>query len=614
MVLEIETNNAPGMVYGKEYTMSAPRWNLSELVGSTDPQRLKAELNAMVEDSLQFAYSYRGRIGDLDATGLREMLERKDELALRYEGAEEYCSLLFAADMTDPISNSLNSAYMRAGTEAGRAMASVGIELGKLLLARPELIDDPALSDYRHYLERRARAAPHLLSEAEEKVIMTKDQNGIEMLSKLQSKWLSTRSFDLELDGQKRSLSIGEVYAYMHDPERSTRLAVYESIGSTLKRDDLLWSDILRAIVSDHAAMCKLRSYSSPLEPTLLANDVTAGAVDALMAVVQENVAMCQRYFRLKARLLGLERLGSWDLRAPLTSVPDRRLKWEETKDLVLSTYNNFDGQFGEWVGEMFERGHIDAEIRKGKRTGAFCSTWVGGQSAFILQSYNGRLNDANTLAHELGHAVHAYMYTRAQNYSNCHVSLCVAECGSLMGELLLADRLKGEAVSKEERQDILVKILDGFTLSVFQEGFRFIFETSLYHQFEEGVELDGNKISELWRGAQDRVYGDAVEWLENSEWDWARFPHHYFAGTRFYNYPYTFAQLFVFSLYRMYKEQGPDFVPAFKALLAAGSSRSAAELASGLGMDIESPEFWRKGMQQAATFIEELEHTMDDQ
>jgi oligoendopeptidase F len=148
----------------------------------------------------------------------------------------------------------------------------------------------------------------------------------------------------------------------------------------------------------------------------------------------------------------------------------------------------------------------------------------------------------------------------------------------------------------------------------VFQEGFRFLFESSLYEEMEAGVELDGEKISKLWRAAQDRFYGDAVEWLEDSEWDWARFPHHYFAGTRFYNYPYTFAQLFVFSLYRMYKEQGPDFVPAFKELLASGSSRSAAELAAGLGMDIEDPEFWLKGIEQAKAFMAELESTMGDQ
>jgi oligoendopeptidase F len=332
------------------------------------------------------------------------------------------------------------------------------------------------------------------------------------------------------------------------------------------------------------------------------------------MRVVQDHVGLCQRYFRIKARLLGLERLGSWDLRAPLPSVPDRKYSWDEAKDIVLSTFRDFDGQFGEWAGDMFERGRIDAQVRRGKRTGAFCSTWVNGRSAFILQSYNGRLNDVNTLAHEMGHAVHAYLYTRAQNYSNCHVSLCIAECGSLMGELLLAERLKDEAASREERQHILVKVLDGFTLSVFQEGFRFLFESSLYEEMEAGVELDGEKISKLWRAAQDRFYGDAVEWLEDSEWDWARFPHHYFAGTRFYNYPYTFAQLFVFSLYRMYKEQGPDFVPAFKELLASGSSRSAAELAAGLGMDIEDPEFWLKGIEQAKAFMAELESTMGDQ
>ena len=310
--------------------MSAPQWNLSELVASTDQQRLKADLDAMVDASRKFADDYRGRIADLDAAELREMLERKDELALHYESEEEYCSLLFAADMTDPVANELNGAYTRAGTEANKAMATVGIELGQLLMTRPELIKDPALADYRHYLERRARAAPHLLSEAEEKVIMTKDQNGVQMMSRLQSKWLSTRSFEVEIAGQKRSLGIGEIYAYMHDPERETRRAVYGSIGSTLKRDELLWSDILRTIVADHAAMFKLRGYASPLEPTLLANDVSAAAVDALMEVVQDNIDLCQRYFGLKARLVGLERLGSWDLRAPLPGTADRHFSWQE--------------------------------------------------------------------------------------------------------------------------------------------------------------------------------------------------------------------------------------------------------------------------------------------
>ncbi|NLK25551.1 MAG: M3 family oligoendopeptidase, partial [Euryarchaeota archaeon] len=259
--------------------MSAPQWDLSELVDSTELDRLKKDLEAMVEDVRRFADRYRGRIADLDPSGLRDMLQEKDELALRYEGPESYCSLRFAADMTDPVSNSLNSALMRAGTEASQALAFVSIELGKLLLARPELIEEPILADYKHYLERRAKAAPHLLSEAEEKVILAKDQNGLFTLSRLQSKWLSTRTFDVVIDGEARSLSMGEVYAYMYDPDRATRRAVYESIHTTIRRDELLWADILKAIVNDHAAMCKLRRYSSPLEPSLLVNDVEADAV-----------------------------------------------------------------------------------------------------------------------------------------------------------------------------------------------------------------------------------------------------------------------------------------------------------------------------------------------
>ena len=199
--------------------------------------------------------------------------------------------------------------------------------------------------------------------------------------------------------------------------------------------------------------MCKLRKYPSPLTSSLIANDVEDGAIAALMRVVDDNAPLVQRYFRLKAKLLGLDILGNWDLRGPLPNAPEESWTWEQAREVMISTYTGFDPRYGGWVRDMFERRRIDSEVRKGKRTGAFCETWVDGRSAFILSSYAGQLNDLFTIAHELGHAVHAYLYTRAQNPSNCQVSLCVAECGSLFGELLLTERLLNEASSADEKR-----------------------------------------------------------------------------------------------------------------------------------------------------------------
>jgi oligoendopeptidase F len=588
--------------------MADMKWDLSQIVESTDPEWVKAQLVSMVEDSSQFAQRYRGKIGTCSPQQLSELLKAKDDLSLQYEGVAMYCSLVFAADQSDPVANSLYNSYSNASTEAGQNLAFLGIELGKLLAARPELVDDPALAAYRHYLERNLRVAPHLLSEAEEQIIMAKDQTGVEAWSKLQSKWLSTRQFRPVVRGEEKVLSMGEMVPLIYDPDRATRKAAYGAMGATLGADQLLWADALRTIWTDHIQMCKIRKYPSPLTSSLMANDVEEESIAALMRVVDSNAPLVQRYFRLKAGLLGLEILGNWDLRAPLPDAPDETWTWDQAREVLIATYAGFDPRYGDWVRDMFERRHLDGEVRKGKRTGAFCDTWVQGRSAYILSSYNGRLNDLFTLAHELGHGVHAYLYTRAQNPSNCQISLCVAECGSLFGELLLTERLLGEASTPAAKRAILVKMLNSFSQTVYQEGFRYLFEIELARAVEEGRYLDGDAVSGLWMDAQKRLYGDSVEFLPETRWDWARFPHHYFSGIRFYEYPYVFAQLFVYALYRLYKEQGGAFGRKFDALLAAGSSRSAAQLASDMGFDITEDAFWQKGMDQVKEFLDQLE------
>jgi oligoendopeptidase F len=584
------------------------RWDLGQLLEGSGPEHVKAQLEAMVKCAAALAERYRGKISALSPSELRDMLVTKDDLFLVHEGAMLYSTLAFAADTTDPAANSLYNAYSDATTEVGQHLAFMGIELGKTLSARPELLDDPVLADYRHYLERALRAEPHLLSEAEERVIMAKDQNGPTAWSKLQSRWLSTRSFTAVIDGQERTMGIGEIVSHFYDADRANRRNVYQAVGETLARDEVLWADALRAICSDHRQMCRLRRYPSPVTSSLIANDVDEGAVGALIGTVEKNASLCQRFFKLKAKLMGLETLGSWDLRAPLPDAPDREFTWDEAYALVRSVYSDFDGQWGRWVEDMYTGRRMDGEPRKGKRTGAFCETWVDGKSAFVLSTYSGRTNDVYTLAHELGHAVHAYLYTRAQNLSNCQVSMCVAECGSLFGELLLTDRLLSEAHDPKEKRALLVRVLNSFVQTVYQEGFRYFFEESLYDALEQGRFLDGEAISELWTAAQRRIYGNAIEYLPVSKWDWARFPHHYFAETRFYDYPYVFAQLFVFALFRLYKEQGEAFKPQMDRLLSAGSSRSAWQLASELGFDIRTEEFWQKGIDQAGEFLEQLE------
>ncbi len=587
------------------------RWDIAQLVESIDPERIEARLNEMVEEANGLAARYRGKIRGLDAPGLLALLEERDAYTLKYEGVAEYCGLRYSADSTDPISKRLNEAVRKAGNRSGQALAFMEIELGELLKAKPGLVTDSRLTEYRHFLERIVRRIPHVMTEELEKLSISKDQNGVNAWSLLQGDWLSTRKFRITVDGVEKTMPYGEIIALYQSRDRALRRDANRIVYDGLGRDDIVWASAIRAVCGDHLQMCEWRKYPTPMTQSLIDNDVEQEAIDALMHTIEESGGSYRRYLRLKAKLMGLKKLGNWDIVAPLPKAPEKKYTWEESRREVVNAYGSFDSEWAGWVDEMYECRHIDGEVRNGKRSGAFCSTWLAGKSAYVLQSFNGQMGDVYTQAHELGHAVHAYLGGRHQRPSNYEIGSCIAECGSVFGELLLTDRLLANAKTKEEKQAVLATVLDEFGMAAFQVSARVFFERSMYEAIKAGKFLDGETVSVLWMAGRDKIYGDAVEWLPEMKWEWTMKLHYYIPNYRFYNYPYVYAQLFVFALYRLYKEQGKAFVPKMNAILSAGSSRSPTELAREIGFDITKEDFWRKGIQQFDEFTDQLEATL---
>jgi len=586
-------------------------WDLSQLVGSTDPATIQKGLESMVAEAEKIRVTYQGNIMGLDAKELLGLLETKDVFTLKFEGVTMYCYLMYSADSTSSLAKQLHDAARRASMRVDQALAFIDIDLGKLLSEKPSLATDPTLAEYAHYLERILRRAPHMLSETEERLIIVKDKNGVNAWQMLQGDWLSTRTFNIEIEGKMKTLPYGEIVGFYQSPNRDLRKMSNQIVYEGLGKDELIWASALRAVCEDHVQMCKLRKYPTPMTQSLIANDVDPQTINSLMKTIENNVDLYRRYLRLKAKLMGLSKLANYDLVAPLPNAPKMDYKWVEARKEVVQAYREFDEEIAGWVDEMYEKRHIDGEVRKGKRSGAFCSSWLAGKSAYVLQSFNGKMGDVYTQAHELGHAVHAYLGSRAQKPSNYEIGSCIAETGSTFGELLLTERLLSKARTKEEKQAILANILDEFGMAAFQVSARVFFEQSMYDALKRGEFLDGETVAKLWVAARDKIYGDSVDWLEVMKWEWTMKPHYYMANYRFYNYPYVFAQLFVFALYRIYKEQGRSFVPKLKKLLAAGSSRSPRELGAELGFDITDVTFWEKGMKQAEEFIKMLEETL---
>ena len=586
-------------------------WDLAQLVEIDDPGYIEEQMKAAVKEFEAFREKYRGKIVTFNAKQVFDMLADSDRLELEYEGPIVYGRLAYAADMNRDVNKHLYGVFRNVYSRLLQAIAFVGLELGELLSKKPEIVNDPAIGEYKHKLEKIQRRVPHMLTELEEQAIIAKDTNGVRAWSMLQGDWLASQTYEIEIDGEVKTLPYGEIVGLYEHPDRDLRKRAHEVVYEGLSKDEILWSSAIRAVFADHLTMVKMRKWPSPMTQSFLENDVEEETISALMNTIEKNVGEFQRFLTLKGKALGLEKMGNWDIDAPLPNAPDKKYTWDESRKLVIEAYTDFDKESGEWMDEMFERRHIDGAVRDGKRSGAFCMTWHAGKSAYVLQSFNGTMGDLYTQAHELGHALHAYLGTRAQNPTNYEIGMCIAETGSNFGELLLTEKLLGQVESKEEKQTILALVLDSFAGSAFHVSTRVWIETMLYEAIEIGNFLDGNTISDLWVQARTKMYGDAVEWLPVMRWWWTFKLHFYMANFRYYNYPYVYASVFVFAMYKLYKEQGEAFVPKFKALLAAGSSKSPRELAAEIGFDITTEEFWQKGIEQFKEFVDQFEETL---
>jgi oligoendopeptidase F len=592
-------------------TTQQATWNLSELFPNITSPQIEQAINQATAAADQFEQKYRGKIADLSPEGLLQCLRDIEAFEAKYSDLSLYSSLSFSADMTQQQTQQLHDRVDKLDAKIGKQLAFYSLELGKLVKAKPEYINSQALANYRHMLQRVQRRVEHQLSEVEEQLIIEKDQFGVNAWEELQSKWLNTRMFEVTVLGEKKTLSYGEVNGLLPHPDRATRESANRSIYGLLGKDGEIFSAALRAICNDWVTVSKRRKYASPMDSSLISNDTQQAIIENLLSTVEEGAASYRRYLKLKAKLMNLPVLGNHDIIAPLPDMPELKYTFRQAEEFITQAYSRFSPAYADAVKEMFAKQHIDSTPRYGKRNGAFCASHYNGKSAYILQSFNGTLSDVFTLAHELGHATHDYYMSRKQTLLNTNVPSAVAETASIFGELLLTDLMLKGAKSDVERKALLCLVLDEAGMTAFQVTARVWFEQALYSSIEKGDYLDYKTICSHWTRSRDRIYGDVVTWFPEMDAEWTMKPHYYMANYRFYNYPYVYAQMFVYSLYERYLEEGAAFVPKFVELLSSGSSRSPQELGKTIGLDVSDPGFWRGGVKVFEHFISELEKVL---
>ena len=582
-------------------------WDLTEIFSGYDDPKISETMNSLLEEADEIVKEYKGKINiaNFSTQNLQDLLEKHEKILACKEELEIFCLNLFYANMTIPESKALVNKYKDFETTISKNLAFLELEIGKLMNNNPQIIEKENLSNYQHYLEKVKAKSPYKLSETEEQLILEKDESGIIAWEQLKDSWLSSRKFEATVEGKKKIISISEFLPFIFHPDRETRISVFKSVCSSLEEEEEIYASALRYICSDWVKNVNRRHYNNPLHQSLLDNDTTQDIIDNLIKTIEENVDIYHRFLVIKTKLLNLPKLNGVDLAAFLPF--EKKYTWEDAKELILQTYGNFDKKFEEYVSDMFIRNHIDASVREGKSGGIYCSPWYKGKSAFVFTAFKGLISEILLLTHEIGHGIHNYLSSREQTYLNFTPGMVVAETASKFGELLLTDHLLNTIESRNERISLLTNQIN-FASMVFRHSARFRFEQNLYNAIMEGVFLDGQAISQYWCAARDNVFGDSVEWFDEMKWRWVVVPHYYFPNFRFYNYPYAYAQLFVYALYRTFKDEGEEFVPKFKKLLSAGGSLSPEELGKIVGLDITRPDFWELGIKQYKEFVDELE------
>jgi oligoendopeptidase F len=567
-------------------------WDLEPLARGEGAAGVRALLDEATSRAEAFATAHAGRVAELDAPGLRAAME---ELAALHElvgRAGSYASLRFAVDTTAPEHGALLQEVQERATAIQTRLLFFELEWAALDDAQAEaLLADPALAFCAHHLRSERRYRPYLLSEPEERILNEKAISARSAWTRLFAELMS--SLQVALPDAPEPATLEQALARLSGPDRDERRTAAEAVTAALEPGLRTRASIFNTLLHDKAVDDRLRGYPHWLASRNLANEASDASVEALVGAVRARYDVPQRWYRLKARMLGVERLADYD-RAATVAQEDERFAWADARELVLDAYASFSPELGALARRFFDERWIDAPVRQGKRGGAFCSYTVPSAHPYVLLSYTSRRRDVLTLAHELGHGVHAAL-AAPQGVFHQGTPLTLAETASVFGEALVFGRLLDAASTPASRLSLLAEAIEGAIATVFRQTAMHRFEHLVHTARREEGELSVERFGALWTETQEELFGDAVEVTDGYRTWWSYIPH--FVNSPGYVYAYAYGQLLALSVYKRYRDEGDGFVPDYLRLLAAGGSMPPEELGRLVGIDLADPGFWDAGL-----------------
>ena len=583
------------------------RWDLSDLYASLEDPKIEQDLKEIDRRAQSFETSYRLNINvkTLKDNTLLEAVQELEAISEKAGRILSFASLVFSSDSEESKNGSFLQKMRERITQIRKHLIFFSVEW--LLLPEKQieiLLKSPKLNHYRHFLEYERRYKPHHLSEPEEKILEEKANTGVKSFERLFEEILNAIRFPFECRGEKKELSEQETLALLHHKDRETRKAAGDALTQGLKSNKKVLNFIFNVIVADHASNDRLRSFPTPMSSRHLSNEIDPKAVDALLTSCEKHFHLVNRYYHLKKRLLGLDRLFDYDRYAPLFQ-EDQTFDFSQCREIVLSAFEEFSPQMSDIASLFFKNHWIDAELRPGKSGGAFSHGTVPSIHPYILVNYSGRRRDVMTVAHELGHGVHQYL-SRPRGYLQSDTPLTTAETASVFAEMLVFQKLKKNETEPKERLSLICGKLEDTFATVFRQVVMTRFEQRLHDARREEGELPDSRVNKLWLETNQKMFGDSITLREDYGWWWMYISH--FVHSPFYCYAYAFGELLVLTLFNRYLNEGQAFTSKYIDLLSAGGSDHPENLLAHVGVDITAPNFWNGGLEFVQKMVEEAE------
>jgi oligoendopeptidase F len=580
-------------------------WDLSDLYSNLKDKKIQRDIKDLFQKSEAFEKKYRGKINSPKLTPkfLLNAVEDLEYISEKIGKLLSFAYMVFAGNTRNPENGAFLQMIQEKSTEARKHLMFFELEWIKLSNKKVDsLLNNKILFQYKHFLEQERKYKPHKLSEPEEKILDEKANTGSRAFKRLFDEILNNIRFKIRLDGKTKSLSETEILALLYDPDRNKRKAGAKSLTVGLKENSHVLTYIFNTLVQDHALNDRLRLFENPMDSRNLSNEIDKKTLDSLMTSCERNYDMVDTYYSLKKRLLGIKKFYDYDRYAPIFH-DSEIINYKKSKEIILGSFHNFSPKMANIAQKFFDKNWIDAEVRDGKRGGAFSHSTVPSAHPYVFTNYTGRMRDVMTLAHELGHGVHQYL-SRQQGYFQSDTPLTTAETASVFAEILVFHKLMKTEKNPKIKLALICGKLEDIFATVLRQVVLTRFEESLHHARRDKGELTSENINELWAEANKPMFGKSVEMSDDYRNWWMYIPH--FIHSPFYCYAYSFGELLVLSLYSKYINEGNVFVPRYIELLSSGGSDAPEVLLERVGVNIKDPDFWQGGLDLLREMVDE--------